>query len=67
MFLCIWLTGAAPYNAAGHIPGLSHWVHDVITYQYCCLWNTIDNMCGVYMGQRPTMDCDKYQSIHTGR
>ena len=60
-------TGAAPYNAPGHVPGLSHWLFDVITYQYCCLWNNITSMCNIYMGQRPTKDCDRYQSVVAGK
>ena len=30
--------GSVPYGAPYHVPSLSHWTHDVITFYYCCLW-----------------------------
>lgn len=59
--------GAAPYNAPGHVPELSHWIHDVVTYQYCCLWSNMATTCGMYMDQRPTRDCKDYDAAQTGR
>ncbi|WAR00091.1 SUSD2-like protein, partial [Mya arenaria] len=51
--------GAAPYRTPGHVPSLSHWLEDVVTFYYCCLW-TGYNSCDYYMDQRPTKDCAGY-------
>ncbi len=38
---------------------MSHWIKDVVTFYYCCLW-TGYNDCDYYMDQRPTRDCADY-------
>ncbi|KAK3576419.1 hypothetical protein CHS0354_025181 [Potamilus streckersoni] len=51
--------GAAPYVVPGRVPALSHWIKDVVTFYYCCLW--VDySKCDHYMDQRPTRDCSGY-------
>lgn len=50
--------GSEPYVYAGMVPSLSHWVHDVITFYYCCLWGT---ECKQYMDLRKTIDCANYE------
>jgi hypothetical protein len=30
--------GAAPYGSNGLVPSMSHWIKDVVTFYYCCLW-----------------------------
>ncbi|XP_060564063.1 sushi domain-containing protein 2-like isoform X2 [Ruditapes philippinarum] len=51
--------GAAPYGKPGHVPSLSHWIDDVVTFYYCCLWDEY-NSCDYYMDVRPTSDCTGY-------
>jgi len=51
--------GAAPYKVPGYVPTLSHWIDDVVTFYYCCLWNEY-GACDNYMDQRPTRDCKDY-------
>ncbi|KAL3880389.1 hypothetical protein ACJMK2_032633 [Sinanodonta woodiana] len=51
--------GAAPYVLPGRVPAMSHWIKDVVTFYYCCLW--VDySKCDHYMDQRPTRDCSGY-------
>ncbi|KAM4708698.1 sushi domain-containing protein 2 isoform 2-T3 [Discoglossus pictus] len=50
--------GSPPYRKPPRIPGFSHWLYDVITFYYCCLWS--DN-CQVYMELRPSSDCRTYK------
>ncbi|XP_063820371.1 sushi domain-containing protein 2 isoform X2 [Pseudophryne corroboree] len=49
--------GSPPYRKPPRVPGFSHWVYDVITFYYCCLWS--DN-CQVYMELRRSSDCRTY-------
>ncbi|XP_052245038.1 sushi domain-containing protein 2-like isoform X2 [Dreissena polymorpha] len=51
--------GAAPYGKKFYVPSLSHWLEDVVTFYYCCLW-TGYNSCDYYMDQRPTKNCAGY-------
>ncbi|XP_069028907.1 sushi domain-containing protein 2-like [Embiotoca jacksoni] len=51
--------GSAPYRRPPRIPGQSHWVYDVLSFYYCCLWS--DN-CGYYFKHRPSSDCRRYRS-----
>lgn len=51
--------GAVPYGTPGYVPSLSHWIDDVITFYYCCLWDGY-NSCDYYMDLRPTRDCTGY-------
>ncbi|XP_056393196.1 sushi domain-containing protein 2 [Hyla sarda] len=50
--------GSSPYKKPPRIPGFSHWLYDVITFYYCCLWS--DN-CHYYLELRPSSDCQTYQ------
>ncbi|KAM9735093.1 sushi domain-containing protein 2-like [Menidia menidia] len=51
--------GSPPYRKPPRIPGQSHWVYDVLSFYYCCLWS--DN-CHYYFKHRPSSDCRRYQS-----
>ncbi|XP_008324072.1 sushi domain-containing protein 2 [Cynoglossus semilaevis] len=51
--------GSPPYKRPPRIPGQSHWVYDVLSFYYCCLWS--DN-CNYYFKHRPSSDCRRYQS-----
>uniref|UniRef100_A0A4W6CR95 Sushi domain containing 2 n=1 Tax=Lates calcarifer TaxID=8187 RepID=A0A4W6CR95_LATCA len=51
--------GSPPYKRPPRIPGQSHWVYDVLSFYYCCLWS--DN-CHYYFKHRPSSDCRRYQS-----
>ncbi|XP_051906586.1 sushi domain-containing protein 2 [Hippocampus zosterae] len=50
--------GSPPYRDPPRVPGLSHWVYDVLSFYYCCLWS--DN-CHYYFKHRPSSDCRRYQ------
>ncbi|OCU02148.1 hypothetical protein XELAEV_18007909mg [Xenopus laevis] len=50
--------GSPPYRKPPRVPGFSHWMYDVITFYYCCLWS--DN-CQYYMDLRPSSDCRTYK------
>lgn len=49
--------GSPPYGKPPRVPGLSHWIYDVISFYYCCLWS--DN-CEYYFTHRPSSDCRTY-------
>lgn len=51
--------GSPPYKKPPRIPGQSHWVYDVLSFYYCCLWS--DN-CRYYFKHRPSSDCRRYQT-----
>ncbi|XP_061590171.1 sushi domain-containing protein 2-like [Cololabis saira] len=51
--------GSPPYKKPPRIPGASHWIYDVLSFYYCCLWS--DN-CHYYFKHRPSSDCRRYQS-----
>lgn len=55
--------GSPPFKNPPRIPGQSHWVYDVITFYYCCLWS--DN-CHYYFKHRPSSDCRSYESPSSG-
>ncbi|XP_065502105.1 kremen protein 1 isoform X1 [Caloenas nicobarica] len=50
--------GSPPFIKPPRIPGYSHWLYDVISFYYCCLWS--DN-CHFYMKRRPSSDCRTYR------
>lgn len=50
--------GSPPFKKPPRIPGQSHWVYDVLSFYYCCLWS--DN-CHYYFKHRPSSDCRRYQ------
>ncbi|XP_060065924.1 sushi domain-containing protein 2-like [Ylistrum balloti] len=51
--------GSFPYGRADLVPSMSHWVKDVVTFYYCCLWTNYAD-CDYYMDQRATRDCSGY-------
>lgn len=61
------LWGAAPYNtpnlARAKVPAMSHSIHDIIPFYYCCL---LTNDCDKYMSVRPTKSCTEYWSPKQG-
>ncbi|XP_021509443.1 sushi domain-containing protein 2 isoform X2 [Meriones unguiculatus] len=50
--------GAPPYRTPPRVPGMSHWLYDVISFYYCCLWAP---ECSRYMRRRPSSDCRSYR------
>ncbi|XP_057603221.1 sushi domain-containing protein 2 isoform X4 [Hippopotamus amphibius kiboko] len=50
--------GAPPYRVPPRVPGLSHWIYDVLSFYYCCLWAP---ECPRYMRRRPSSDCRSYR------
>ncbi|XP_075034646.1 sushi domain-containing protein 2 isoform X2 [Mixophyes fleayi] len=50
--------GSPPYRKPPRVPGFSHWLYDVITFYYCCLWS---ENCQYYMELRPSSDCRTYK------
>lgn len=55
--------GSPPYDKPPHVPGQSHWLYDVLSFYYCCLWS--DN-CQFYFKHRPSSDCRRYRPPSTG-
>ncbi|KAM3874287.1 sushi domain-containing protein 2-like [Diretmus argenteus] len=55
--------GSPPYKKPPRVPGQSHWVYDVLSFYYCCLWS--DN-CHFYFKHRPSSDCRTYQPPNPG-
>ncbi|KAM4634094.1 sushi domain-containing protein 2-like [Polymixia lowei] len=55
--------GSPPYKKPPRVPGDSHWVYDVLSFYYCCLWS--DN-CHIYFTHRPSSDCRTYLSPKPG-
>ncbi|XP_071766455.2 sushi domain-containing protein 2-like [Centroberyx gerrardi] len=55
--------GSPPFKKPPRVPGDSHWVYDVLSFYYCCLWS--DN-CDNYFKHRPSSDCRSYQSPKPG-
>ncbi|XP_072455695.1 sushi domain-containing protein 2 [Notamacropus eugenii] len=53
--------GVYPYGHPPRVPGLSHWLYDVISYYYCCLWS---QNCKFYVDLRPSSDCRTYSPPH---
>ncbi|XP_068952727.1 sushi domain-containing protein 2 [Petaurus breviceps papuanus] len=49
--------GSYPYGRPPRVPGLSHWLYDVISFYYCCLWS---QNCKFYLDLRPSSDCRTY-------
>ncbi|KAK2500184.1 hypothetical protein MC885_011117 [Smutsia gigantea] len=50
--------GAPPFRTPPRVPGLSHWLYDVISFYHCCLWAP---ECSRYMSRRPSSDCRGYR------
>nr|KAF6275293.1 sushi domain containing 2 [Pipistrellus kuhlii] len=50
--------GAPPFRAPPRVPGLSHWLYDVLSFYHCCLWAPD---CPRYLRRRPSSDCRAYR------
>ncbi|XP_027949983.1 sushi domain-containing protein 2 [Eumetopias jubatus] len=50
--------GAPPFRTPPRVPGLSHWLYDVVSFYHCCLWAP---ECSRYMRRRPSSDCRNYR------
>ncbi|XP_034497900.1 sushi domain-containing protein 2 isoform X2 [Ailuropoda melanoleuca] len=50
--------GAPPFRTPPRVPGLSHWLYDVVSFYHCCLWAP---ECSRYMRRRPSSDCRSYR------
>uniref|UniRef100_A0A6Q2XNP3 Sushi domain containing 2 n=1 Tax=Esox lucius TaxID=8010 RepID=A0A6Q2XNP3_ESOLU len=55
--------GSPPFLKPPRVPGFSHWIYDVLSFYYCCLWS--DN-CHYYFKRRPSSDCRTYQAPKAG-
>nr|XP_015221886.1 PREDICTED: sushi domain-containing protein 2 [Lepisosteus oculatus] len=55
--------GSPPFKKPPRVPGVSHWLYDVISFYYCCLWS--DN-CSYYFTHRPSSDCKTYKTPKPG-
>lgn len=55
--------GAPPFRTPPRVPGLSHWLYDVISFYHCCLWAPD---CSRYMRRRPSSDCRSYRPPRLG-
>ncbi|XP_036384721.1 sushi domain-containing protein 2-like, partial [Megalops cyprinoides] len=55
--------GSPPYRLPPRVPGVSHWIYDVLSFYYCCLWS--DN-CHYYFTHRPSSDCRTYKAPKAG-
>ncbi|XP_020340683.1 sushi domain-containing protein 2 isoform X1 [Oncorhynchus kisutch] len=55
--------GSPPFVKPPRVPGFSHWLYDVLSFYYCCLWS--DN-CHYYFKRRPSSDCRTYQVPKAG-
>ncbi|KAM6930980.1 sushi domain-containing protein 2 [Xenentodon cancila] len=55
--------GAPPYREPPRVPGYSHWLYDVMSYHYCCLWS---NSCHIYFNHRPSGGCLNYRPPRAG-
>ncbi|XP_035022120.2 sushi domain-containing protein 2 isoform X2 [Hippoglossus stenolepis] len=55
--------GSPPYREPPRVPGYSHWLYDVMSFQYCCLWS---DHCQIYFNHRPSSGCRSYQPPKAG-
>ncbi|KAM4745424.1 sushi domain-containing protein 2 isoform 2-T2 [Anableps anableps] len=55
--------GSPPYRAPPRVPGYSHWLYDVMSFCYCCLWS---DLCHIYLNHRPSSECRRYQPPRAG-
>uniref|UniRef100_A0A8C9HTS3 Sushi domain containing 2 n=1 Tax=Piliocolobus tephrosceles TaxID=591936 RepID=A0A8C9HTS3_9PRIM len=49
--------GAPPFLTPPRVPGMFHWLYDVLSFYYCCLWAPD---CPHYMQRWPSNDCPNY-------
>lgn len=55
--------GSPPYRKPPRVPGYSHWLYDVMSFCYCCLWS---DHCHVYLNHRPSSGCRNYEPPRAG-
>lgn len=55
--------GSPPFQNPPRVPGQSHWVYDVLSFYYCCLWS---DHCHYYFKHRPSSDCRSYEPPRSG-
>ncbi|XP_040928147.1 sushi domain-containing protein 2 isoform X2 [Betta splendens] len=55
--------GSPPYRSPPRVPGFSHWLYDVTSLFYCCLWS---ENCDVYFSHRPSSGCRNYRPPRAG-
>ncbi|XP_015258358.1 PREDICTED: sushi domain-containing protein 2-like isoform X2 [Cyprinodon variegatus] len=55
--------GSPPYREPPQVPGYSHWLYDVTSFCYCCLWS---DLCHIYLNHRPSSGCRRYQPPRAG-
>ncbi|XP_047446815.1 sushi domain-containing protein 2 [Mugil cephalus] len=55
--------GSPPYGEPPRVPGYSHWLYDVMSFYYCCLWS---DFCQIYLNHRPSSGCRNYQPPRAG-
>ncbi|XP_070759880.1 sushi domain-containing protein 2 [Enoplosus armatus] len=55
--------GSPPYREPPRVPGYSHWLYDVMSFCYCCLWS---DHCRIYFSHRPSTGCRNYQPPRAG-
>ncbi|XP_041855315.1 sushi domain-containing protein 2 isoform X2 [Melanotaenia boesemani] len=55
--------GSPPYQEPPRVPGYSHWLYDVMSFHYCCLWS---DHCHIYFKHRPSSLCRNYQPPQAG-
>ncbi|XP_040899120.1 sushi domain-containing protein 2 [Toxotes jaculatrix] len=55
--------GSPPYREPPRVPGYSHWLYDVMSFYYCCLWS---DHCHIYLSHRPSSGCRNYQPPKAG-
>ncbi|KAK4336770.1 hypothetical protein RND71_043857 [Anisodus tanguticus] len=56
--------GKHPFKMRMMIPSLSHWVHDVMPFFFCCKWQEKEDnsdTCQMYNYWRTSQDCSSYQ------
>ncbi|KAK2838016.1 hypothetical protein Q5P01_015228 [Channa striata] len=55
--------GSPPYRKPPRVPGYSHWLYDVTSFVYCCLWS---DQCHIYITHRPSSECRDYKPPRAG-
>ncbi|XP_068994992.1 sushi domain-containing protein 2 [Embiotoca jacksoni] len=55
--------GSPPYGEPLRVPWYSHWLYDVTSFYYCCLWS---DHCHIYNDRRPSSGCRNYQPPRSG-
>uniref|UniRef100_A0A2K5IZG0 Sushi domain containing 2 n=1 Tax=Colobus angolensis palliatus TaxID=336983 RepID=A0A2K5IZG0_COLAP len=56
-------SGSTPDRGHDWVPGMFHWLYDVLSFYYCCLWAPD---CPRYMQRRPSSDCPNYRPLQLG-